>query len=369
MKKRILGLAAAFSLICVLSGCEKKEVQTAENYNWNIESVPEYMTEPLADNIQIDAKVRILSGFEDGKADIMHVCEKEIDMDKVFQKLGKGKAVTEQNVEHYEDGDIKDYLFSDNARLFAAKNYFHYQTELSEYLYYCLRLGQGMPESNHKRYKEITEDFDYMSMEDAENVCYELLTDMGIAVHPDAWEAYRLPHDVLQEEEEVLVMEQMPPETQPKPKPEWTEEDDSYYFAFYPTIEGNGMIPDTYVSGSEALRGFQAVTVIYNSAGVVQAHTDDAGFKVTDIIEKDVSLMNYETVIENIYERYKNVITDTMMTATDITLGYVLLREETENQYTAMPAWSVSIVYEDPQMETTYSEEILFNAVTGEEIY
>lgn len=110
---------------------------------------------------------------------------------------------------------------------------------------------------NREHYETVTEDFDFMSMDEAENICYELLTELGISVHRNAWEAFRLPHDVLRDEEEVIVMENLPPETQPSPKPEWTEDDDCYYFDFYPTINGNGMIPDTYVSGSEALRGFQ----------------------------------------------------------------------------------------------------------------
>lgn len=370
--KRIMKLSLILG-ICTLGilGCQKKDVNDQNEYVWDNKKIPEHVKETISENIHIDADVTVLNGFERGKSDVLTVSTQEIDKDKIYTLFSEGKVIKEKEVKEYTETSVEYYYFVSGETLAIGEEWFNFSSELSEYMWYSCRFQDGQIGNNEEIFKKNETDFSYMTMGDAEETCYKLLQEAGISVHEESSEAYRLEHNMLREQEDVIIMEQMPEESQPKPKPEWTTEDDSYMFEFYPTVDGMGLITNAYTSESERIIGIMPYSVTYNKNGIVELANPQNTMIVDQVIEQDISLLNLEGAIKRVKERYGQVLTKNEVTIYQIQLGYVMERQGEGKADCLIPVWcfrTKETSQIDGEPYDTYSC-FLIDAITGEEIY
>lgn len=360
-----------FICMFVICGCEKNEVKNEEEYVWGSEEIPEHIERTISENAYIDADVTVFSGFEAGKADILEINMQEVDRDLVFKVLSEGRELKEKYSEEYDNETVDYYDFEDRSKLSIGNTWFNYFSEFSEYIWYCCRFQDGQSGNNEEIFKQNETDFSYMSMQEAEEQCYELLEDIGLTVHEKSLKAYRLEHNTLREQEDVIVMEQLPEETQPKPKPEWTTEDDSYMFYFYPTVNGFGLIPNAYSAQSERIMGIQTHEVIYNRNGVAKIGGAQNAITVKKVLQKEVPLLNIEGALKRVSERYEQLIGEQEIWVKEVQLGYVVEQKEGGVPEKLIPVWCFRIEEKRVEAGQEYTMYVclLIDATTGEEIY
>lgn len=363
-KQMVISLIVAISILGG-AGCQKKEEVSREGYTWEHTEIPQTVKEKITEDIMIDAKVKILPGFEDGEADILNVRESAMDREKILSVLSQGEKEVKERAEEYETETVYYYDFSNNATLTIARYWANYRSELSGYLANCMRFGNGQDGNNVEIFENNQKDLPFMKREEAQEKCYQILEDLKIGADANPLRSFSMEHTLLEEQEVVLEMEDSN-EPGAVPKASWTEEDDCYYFEFLPTVSQCGIVVEAYVD-SNRIYPTLPYQVIYGKNGVVQ-FASNGQFSTEDIEEKDKALINYQTTLQKIKKYYENILADKKITIKEMTLGYILLFTEEENQYQAEPAWVFTVEEEDKSTGHLSYDKVVIDAVTGEEI-
>ena len=368
MKKKII--YALLVTVCLFSigGCAKKEEIVQEEKNWDISKVPSHIQEDINENLKIDADVRIGAGFEMGKADVFQIADKKLDTKKAEELLLEGKTVDKKEVNEYEDGTQTDYTLmgEDEVRVSISDNWFYYGGKLAESIGYSFRHEYTEDDGNINEYLKREQDFPFMSMEEAKEKSMTLMNELGGEWNGDAIRFFRLDHKTLKKEEKVIVIDTLPEEEQSKPRENWTEKDDSYYFEFAPMVEGYELIHDCAIPDSEQYRGITNCCIIWNADGLVQMLRGDV-FEVQKRLEEQKSLLELEAVLEKLREKYGKAILQDQLKVVEIRLGNICKREKEKGIYETVPVWDFEVVAHDE--ETTWGYDIVFDAITGEELH
>lgn len=362
-------------VLCV-TGCQReKEVKEHKELGWSVDTMPpEYISETINENFIIDADVCVLPGFEQGTADVLNVEMDTFNRKAVTDVLTENNVIISEEKEEYEDGTTSLYYeLSNGDHLYISDRFVSYTSALSEYIFYCTRLAYGQVGENREVFEATETDFAYCSIEEAEKTGADLLERLGIPVYESGRYKLRLHHEVLKQEEDPIVMEGLADEYNPKPKGEWTSADDSYYFEFYQTVDGCGIIPEVYTPESTRVYTPLPVKMILNEEGIVEI-SSDSRWVCREIIEKEQPLINFQTALDMLKKKYEHVITEDLLEVEKIELGYAGLRQGVEdgweNHMIAAPVW-VFRVKRTTSMhgnEITSSYTVIFDAVTGEEI-
>lgn len=364
--KIAIGFILAMSVF-LFAGCQKKEEVSREGYTWEDTEIPQTVKEKIKENIAIDAKVRVLPGFEDGKADVLNIVNCVMDKENIFAVLSQGRKEFEEWAEEYETETVYHYDFSDNSKLAIGKHWMNYWSELSEHLDKCIRLGKNQMDNNTAVFQSASKDLPFMTREEAQKNCYQILSELKREVYAEPFRSFSLEHTLLQEQEIVFDMgDQDSTEPSVVPKESWTEEDDCYYFEFLPMVEKCGIVPDVYVQ-SEKIYPMLPYEVIYGKNGVVKFR-ESGQFEVEKVLEQEKPLLNYETALQKIKNYYENVMTDKSLTVKEIYLGYVFLFEDKEYRYQAEPVWVFKTENKNISTGYIFYENVVIDAVTGEEI-
>lgn len=368
MKKKIV--YALLVTVCLFSigGCAKKEKIVQEEHKWDISKVPSHVQKDINENLKIDADVRIGDGFETGKADIFQIADKKLDTKKAEELLLEGKTVEKKEVNEYEDGTQTDYTLmgEDEVRVSISDNWFYYGGKLAESIGYSFRHEYAENDGNINEYLKREQDFPFMSMEEAEEKYLTLMNELGGEWSENCLYSFRLDHETLKKEEKIIVMDMLPEEDQPKPRENWTEKDDSYYFEFAPVVEGYELIEDCFIPDCEKYRGISNCSVICNADGLVEAIRGDV-FEVRKRLEEQKSLLELEAVLEKLHEKYSKAILQNQLKVVEIRLGNICKREKEKGIYETVPVWNFEVVAHDE--ETTWGYDIVFDAITGEELH
>lgn len=368
-KKFFINIFLVFCII-LIGACSKKEKLSKEDMMWTYKEIPHHIDKKIKDNIMIDAKVTILPGFENGKADIYKIKNKMIDRKLVREILIKNKAIVNTKTEKYGKKEelTVDYHKLDNGDILSiGDEWFNYQSELLNYMSYCIRFSTGQEDNNVEEFEKNIEDFKYISLKDAEQKCVEIAENLELSIDEESYRSYRLSHETLKQEENVIMNPGLEEEYQPHPKPEWTTEDDSYYFEFLPTINGYGFVPDCYAGETERVRGVNKCYMTYNRNGIVGMSNSDV-FEIESIIEEQVNLLNLDTALKEVEKNYEQVIVRGSINITEIYLGNVVLFQEQEGIYMTIPVWAFSIEEKKENESPRYFKKLI-DATTGKEIY
>lgn len=368
MKKTKIVISLIFmTSVFLFAGCQKKEEISKERYVWKNTEIPQTVKEKITEDITIDAKVRVLPGFEDGKADVWNVVRCVMDKENIFTVLSQGRKEFEEWTEEHGTETAYHYDFSDSSKLLIAKYEMNYLSELSAHLSKCVRLGKNEIDNNTAVFESAPKDLPFMTREEAQKNCYQMLSDLKREAYAEPLRSFSFEHTLLQEQEVVFDMgDQDSTDPSTVPKESWTEDDDCYYFEFLPMVEKCGIVPEAYVQ-SEKIAPVGLNEVIYGKNGVVDFR-DSGQFEVEKVLEQEKPLLNYETALQKIKNYYENVMTDKSLTVKEIYLGYVFLFEEKEYQYQAEPAWVFKTENKNISTGYIFYENVVIDAVTGEEI-
>lgn len=364
--KQIVISIILMTSVFLFAGCQKKEEISKEGYMWENTEIPQTVKEEITEDITIDAKVKILPGFEDGKADILNIIENDMDRENILSVLSQGKKEFKERVEEYETETVYYYDFSNNVTLTIARYWVNYRSELSGYLANCMRFGNGQDGNNVEIFENNQKDLPFMKREEAQEKCYQILGTLKIGADANPLRSFSMEHALLKEQEVVLEGMEDPNEPGAAPKASWTEADDCYYFEFLPTVSQCGVVTEAYVD-SNRIYQILPYQVIYGKNGVVQ-FANSGQFTAESVVESDKSLINYQTALQKIKMYYENIMTDKRLTIKEITLGYVFLFTEEENRYQAKPTWVFTVEEEDKSTGYLSYDKVVIDAVTGEEI-
>lgn len=159
------------------------------------------------------------------------------------------------------------------------------------------------------------------------------------------------------------------------PDPDYTEKDDCYYFRFYAGADGmpitrceNGIFDNGGgVPGS-------MIDVYYSADGIAQLYVGDI-FQKTDELSADNGL-DLEGAIQVLDDHFNSIIPDGSYEVKEISFEYVPISHGDILHVTLTPAWRFALIHTmefdsksggDPVQIDSY-EQIMFNALTGEEI-
>lgn len=357
-------------MVMSVCGCQKNNSveMDIKDYEWSDQEIPEHIERKMGDKLVVDADIMVLKGFEDGKADVLKVEREEIDS-KLIAKvmIPQEDVVDKKEVELEAPAFHEEYTLKDNTMVFIDEDGFLYTTELNAYISHCIRFGPFYGDEGNKKKFENIEDFEYMSMEDAKQRCIDLYTEMNIPIDNDVKYSTRLAHNVLKEEEiDYSLIEGIEGlEGLPEVKPEWTEEDDSYYFEFCSMVDGCGIIPDLV---NERIYCPVVLTAIVNKDGIV-GMSGESGWEVKERIDKGQALLNLDALLEKIAKRYENIIIEEPLVVKEIQLGYAGMRGENGEikEVTMRPVWSY-IIEQKKEYMGIERQMYAFDAITGEEL-
>ncbi len=377
MRKKGYILSLLLLGVLCAGGCQRKNEVTEPNdgSDWSAEDMPpEHISETVNENFMIDADICILPGFEQGTADILRVGADALDWEKATETLTENNKVESEKRETYADGTTSlRYVLSNGDRLYLSDDFVSYSSRLSEYIFYCTRLAYGQVGENREVFESAKEDFAYCSIGEAEKTVADILERIGLSIVKDSRYSLRLPHELLEQEEEPIIMEGLPDEYNPKPKESWSSKDDCYYFEYDYMINGCGILSNVWTVVSERIYTPQAVKVILNHDGIVSMGADSS-WVYKETVEKKQSLIDFQTAIDKVKKKYEQVIMEDLLEVKEIELGYVGVKEDAEDDWIehmmAIPAW-VFRIRKTSQMhgqDITSSYLIILDAVTGQEI-
>ncbi len=377
MRKKGYILSLLLLGVLCAGGCQRKNEVTEphDGSGWSAKDMPpEHISETVNENFMIDADVCILPGFEQGTADILRVGADTLDWEKATETLTENNKVESEKRETYADGTTSlRYVLGNGDRLYLSDDFVSYSSRLSEYIFYCTRLAYGQVGENREVFESAKEDFAYCSMGEAEKTAADMLERIGLSIVKDSRYSLRLPHELLEQEEEPIIMEGLPDEYNPKPKESWSSKDDCYYFEYDYMINGCGILSNVWTVVSERIYTPQAVKVILNHDGIVSMGADSS-WVYKETVEKKQSLIDFQTAIDKVKKKYEQVIMEDLLEVKEIELGYVGVKEDAEDDWiehmTAIPAW-VFRIRKTSQMhgqDITSSYLIILDAVTGQEI-
>lgn len=176
-----------------------------------------------------------------------------------------------------------------------------------------------------------------------------------------------LDHETLQQEEQDPQEVAANPETAPKKKGIWTEEDECYalYFAF--DVEGIPIVKDTVVHDEQAIGPY--IRVLYGKQGLVQL--DVQAYQPTSDAESTVSACELEPVLQSVIEEEKSIdLSQTQRVLQSISLQYaVRLQDPATLSFAYRPVWCFKFLNTIPasQMHATdssTSSEETYNTIS-----
>lgn len=358
--KFIRGLGMMGLVVLVGIGCSKengvKERETKEV------SIPkEYVRDE--GNVKINANVILGEACDINELYAYTAKVQTIDISVVKDCLLREERVQEEHKNEIVDGYGKrwneEYLRTDEDNwLSVSEKDIRYGTKKIDYI-----TNFFIPSRDAEKYVS-DEEFPFATKKDASEESDALLNKLGYKLDFEYdWETRSMPYEELKENEFIMDMDGNADYS--KYKPEWTEEDDTYFMALQPYLDGAPVFNKNEYYKKPDIEALP-VQVYYTRQGIEGIAVD----KLCKFSrEEKVYLTDFENVVNTVIKKYSNILGEEQYFVNQIEL-YQLMVPDTKGGYKVKPVWvfEMEALYEVDDEEQRSSFGVLVDACTGKEI-
>ena len=365
-KKSKLVLIIAFSTVVLITGCSgenntekaenaitqqetvRKEGQVQDETNTAQEGGVGYdfpdSIQKTEGNVVFDFSVICPESLREGA--LYNSTAEIISYDTEKAKKVFGNALDTEALESNEEGKI---LSVDQSGLNCV-------SKLGSY--YINSVDTDSEEGNLEKYSTDT-DLEFMSRQQAYEDIMTTLNELGVSVGECEYTCYALDVETLKQEESVIDSEGN--QDAASLKPEWTKEDEGYYFAIRQKVQG---IIEYHPYGNvfAKLSEENAPIQVYYSKNGIERIVIEKVFTFTQG-EKTINLQPFDTILETVAGRYNDIITDATYQVKEGGLYYKTATFGKE----MMPVW-VFQIEEHTEDGEVYAINLVVDAQTGKEI-
>ena len=192
----------------------------------------------------------------------------------------------------------------------------------------------------------------------------EIFDRMQVSLGEDpSFKHYALDYQTLASQEYVMDMDGNIDRSQYKP--EWTVEDEGYYFCIWQTYNGI-KIHTPYSDMIKKYADFNAPVQVMLSANGLEYLSLGRTFLI-DPKESTEELVSLDTVADVVIKKYSMILTDATYTVDRMELCYYPV-EESEGNYELKCVWIMDIT-EEPTLTATGRFQLIVDAVSGKELF
>ena len=378
--KRIRLYFTVFMTICLCSACGKPQETTedpshqvtgseagkqageaSESAETTSVQIPETY-ERTEENVYFKADIICSDEVRKGSVKIPQVRLQQIDEDKVIDETFGNAVITKDEILENpgDDGKVHRvrYLWGTEEQHVSLYDYgASYISILYPYIAHSFDL-EGK-EGNYSTEAQLS----FMSTDSAWSELNEIFDRMQVSLGEDpSFKHYALDYQTLASQEYVMDMDGNIDRSQYKP--EWTVEDEGYYFCIWQTYNGI-KIHTPYSDMIKKYADFNAPVQVMLSANGLEYLSLGRTFLI-DPKESTEELVSLDTVADVVIKKYSMILTDATYTVDRMELCYYPV-EESEGNYELKCVWIMDIT-EEPTLTATGRFQMMVDAVSGEEL-
>lgn len=382
--KFIVSLLLSLSAALLIAGCGKpktsdqempgQEMSGQEMTEMELDTIQEIeslfpgeIQEEMSDKIHVNANCEYPEGGETGFG-IKAVLGTEQFWDRqeqIVNLLIKSKeSVTEEMVDYGKQKEKRYFSAGQTERLsISTYGYLDYKNiEQYSYLSNVLYSDIRFDDYNGDVYLS-NPDHAFMTKTEAWEKVLDILHRLGVEVS-DNYTCYVMDYVNMEKEEAIAIARaQEYGEKVPKAKPEWTEEDNCYYFKTSVSWNDYPLLPSYVGEGIDE----QNVTAIYSKDGLVALLINGYYFLES---QNEFTLKSPYEVLGKVQGFLENIISDNDYYVQQISLCQKVLDIDVERQKAdIVPVWECKVLVKsgDPN-DDGYIQKLYYNAETLEQV-
>ncbi len=378
--KRIRLYFTVFMTICLCSACGKPQEATedpshqvtgseagkqageaSEPAETTSVQIPETY-ERTEENVYFKADIICPDEVRKGSVKIPQVCLQQIDEDKVIDETFGNAVITKDEILENpgDDGKVHRarYLWGTEEQHVSLYDYGASYISI-RYPYIAHSFDLEGKEGNYSTEAQLS----FMSTDSAWSELNEIFDRMEVSLGKEPFfKHYALDYQTLASQEYVMDMDGNIDRSQYKP--EWTVEDEGYYFCIWQTYNGI-KIHTPYSDMIKKYADFNAPVQVMLSANGLEYLSLGRTFLI-DPKESIEELVSLDTVADVVIKKYSMILTDAIYTIDRMELCYYPVQDR-EGNYELKCVWIISFT-EEPTLTATGRFQMMVDAVSGEEL-
>ena len=357
LKKSLVIALCGTIIVSSLAGCKNSSTdKNSESPVSKEDLFPDHYTRST-DKVNFDIDLEVMDDFDPNNFTNAKVKGRTYtDVDKVYELYVDGKDVSEvYETSPGDEGGIngKTYIMSDNEIVTAGTN-FSMSTEKS----YTYTRARRFSEKGASK-----DEFDFASSTDCindvknilESVDYDV-TDVAFDWFSSSGEEYRL------YEEEAIANETI--ESAKINQNSWSSDDNAYEIYGWQTYKGLPVYPLIMTTRmTRCLETYEKanVSAVCTKDGVLNIYASPLyDLKETD---KNIEFLSFEEIADSLVNRYENLLDENSYEVIRAKLALRIFYDE-KGKYDSEPIWYFEVIDSNSNFEI-----VLYNAITGEEVY
>lgn len=244
----------------------------------------------------------------------------------------------------------------------ASSNCSFSSKKLAPYVNAAFRIQEKYDDYNADKYS-TSHDLDFASRQTVYNSLLETLENIGL--HFDGKHtAYALDYQTLQNEEYAIDINGN--EDTGNYKPEWSQEDDCYYFFMRQNYQG---LPVYHVFADifkEAIDENAPLQIIYSQSGIEYLNIEKL-FQFSDDT-KAVALADFGQIAQTVADKYNMLLSESTYKVENATLYYMVDVVGVKAPYHVSPVWIMDVEEQDQSGSSIKQEQMVIDGVTAKEV-
>ncbi|MEH2945734.1 hypothetical protein [Sporofaciens sp. JLR.KK001] len=380
--KRIKLYFTVFMTICLCSACGKPQETTEDpshktigSDNWkqtgetseSVETVSIQIPETYErteENVYFKADIICPDEIRKGSVKIPKISLQLINEEKVIDEIYKNISIDKDEVKEYpgDDGEVLKVRYLTGPEIQSLSVYSFgadYTTA-----FYRDYIGHSFDLEGREGHYSTEAQLSFMSTDSARSEIEGMFDRMEVSLGEDPFfKHYALDYQTLAAQEYVMDMDGNIDRSQYKP--EWTMEDEGYYFCIWQTYNGI-KVHTPYSDMIKKYADFNAPVQVMISANGLEYLSLGRTFLI-DPKESTEKLASLDAVADVVIKKYSMILTDATYTIDRMELCYYPV-EDSEGNYELKCVWIMDIT-EEPTLTATGRFQLMVDAVSGEELF
>lgn len=319
-------------------------------------------------SLSFDAEVIVPEGFDGGNLYLGTAVQK-IDKDQARSILFGNAALQQETMEDIVDlwgekqPEETDEDEEGNYMLLEGDDYLCYGSLEGEYVDNCVRVGALAAKNNIEALKKV-DSLDFMDKTQAREEVESFLQNIGISAEENQYSIFALDTETLKEQE---ITEDMAGNyTEEGKNPEWTKDQEGYYFFGEQTFQGLPVWHKFTVSDWGYFENLEEmpIQIFYSTKGIRSCMLTHC-YQIKREEEK-ITLAPFEKIIETIENKYKDLDTNGLIVRKIKLTEFP--RHQKDGTFQMVPMWIcfMDVITSDGERESG-DKQMPINAITGEE--
>lgn len=345
------------------------EVEIDTEIEQNYFEIPDSYKKEIPDSsLSFDAEVIVPENFDADNL-YMGTANKVLDRDKIYHAFFKeGKEVQKDTwnaVTSWGENEAgeTDEDRDGNYLLLEGNYHANFESVDGTYINNCVRVDTIEGENNIDILEKVA-DLEFMGKEQAKENVESFLNSMGLSTKGNQYTIFALDVETLKEQEKII--DKYGNDTNEGKNPEWTKEQEGYYFFGEQTFQGLPVWSKISVEDSGYFENIieLPIQIFYSEKGVRLCDLKNY-YQMEENSEK-VVLAPFERIVESIEDKYKDLDSNGLIVRKMKLMEFP--KRQKDGTYQMIPVWVcfMDVIMSDGERETLYLQ-MPINAITGEE--